>query len=580
MSERLYRWTKKRLREQVAVIRGELAPTIVLQNATYLNFARRKWLKGNIWVYEDRIVYVGDQLPNVMEGTEVIDCTNQFIVPGYIEHHAHPVQLYSPLAFAKYSSLTGTTTTINDNLVPFLLMEKKKALTFIEDLDKYLPTSMYWWCRYDSQTALENEDEYFSNARVMAWLEHHQVVQGGELTCWPRVLGGDDTILHWMQETTRLRKPIEGHFPGASERTLTQMALLGATSDHEAMTGEEALMRLNLGYITSLRYSSIRPDFPKIIEQLLELGVDHFDHFIMTTDGSTPSFYLNNGINKMIQIAIEKGVPIIDAYAMASYNVARYYNLDLKMGLIAPGRIAHLNILSAKDNPTPTSVLARGKWIVRDGEEQPFPTIDLSQYGITPLTIDWDITKDDFHFSMPVGIEMVNAVILKPYQISIEDTLDYLSYDHDESYFVMLDKNGKWRMNTLIKGFANRVSGFASSFSMTGDIVLIGKNKNDMMQAFNVLKEIGGGLVLVENGEVLATLPLKHFGIFSDKSLEEVAKEEKKLLQLLRERGHKHEDPIYSLLFSSSTHLPYIRVTQQGIYDVFKKTILFPSIMR
>ncbi|WP_429773967.1 hypothetical protein, partial [Bacillus licheniformis] len=27
-------------------------------------------------------------------------------------------------------------------------------------------------------------------------------------------------------------------------------------------------------------------------------------------------------------------------------------------------------------------------------------------------------------------------------------------------------------------------------------------------------------------------------------------------------------------------HLPYIRVTPKGIFDVMKKTVLFPSIMR
>lgn len=120
MTERIHRWTKKRLREQLTVIRGELAPTIVLQNATYLNFARRRWLNANIWIYEDRVVYVGDRMPKEKGETEIVDCTNQYVVPGYIEHHAHPFQLYNPQAFAEYSSLTGTTTTINDNLVFFI----------------------------------------------------------------------------------------------------------------------------------------------------------------------------------------------------------------------------------------------------------------------------------------------------------------------------------------------------------------------------------------------------------------------------------------------------------------------------
>lgn len=581
MSERIYRWTKRLLRQQLAVIRGELPPSIVLKNATYLNSARRKWLNGNIWIFRDRVVYVGEQMPNKLKDTEIVDCSDYFIVPGYIEHHAHPFQLYNPQAFAKYSSLRGTTTTINDNMMLFMSMNEKKALTMIEDLDEYLPMSLYWWCRYDSQTELEDEEEIFSNSKMMAWLDHHLVVQGGELTSWPKVLGGDDTILHWMQETKRLRKPIEGHFPGASERTLAQMAILGVTCDHEAMTGAEAVMRLNLGYTTSLRYSSIRPDFPKILEEMIELGVDDFNNCILTTDGSTPSFYEQGGIDKMIKIAIEKGVPAVEAYGMATFNVARYYHLDYKLGIIAPGRMAHLNFLTAKDNPTPTTVMARGRWIVRDDvlveNEAPF---EWNKYGVEPLNLEWEITPDDFHFSMPMGIEMMNSVILKPYQISIEDIHDHLSMEHDESYFVMLDKKGKWRMNTIIKGFADKVSGFASSFSNTGDIVLIGKNKKDMMKAFNVLKEQGGGIVLVENGEVLTTIPLTLFGMMSDKKMEEVIEEEKKLIALLKEKGYKHADPIYSLLFFSSTHLPYIRITQRGIYDVHKKTILFPSIMR
>lgn len=63
MTERIYRWTKKRLRQHLDVVRGEKAPSIVLKNATYLNHARRKWLKANIWIADDRIVYVGQELP-------------------------------------------------------------------------------------------------------------------------------------------------------------------------------------------------------------------------------------------------------------------------------------------------------------------------------------------------------------------------------------------------------------------------------------------------------------------------------------------------------------------------------------
>lgn len=582
MTQRAELWSKKQIRKQLQVVRGELAPTICLKNATYLNSVRKKWLQANIWIYEDRIIYVGKEMPLNIDTTEVIDCTDRFLVPGYIEHHAHPFQLYNPHTLAEYASVRGTTTLINDNLVWFLNMDKKRAFTLIEDLDK-LPTSMYWWCRYDAQTELdqEHEEEAFSYSKMKAWLEHPLVLQGGELTSWPKVLQGDDSMLHWMQETKKLGKPIEGHFPGASEKTLTKMALLGVNCDHESMTGKEALMRLEMGYTTSLRHSSIRPDLPKLLEELLELGLDDFSRVLMTTDGSTPNFYKEGIMDLCISIALEKGIKAEDAYAMATYNVARHYNLDDTLGMIAPGRLAHINILEEKNDPRPVAVLAKGQWVKKAGEEcssgSKFP---WANYEITPLDLNWELTENDLHFSMPLGVEMFNAVILKPYRISIDATVSIISAESDESFLIMIDRNGRWIINTVIKGFAKGVSGLASSYSTTGDIIIIGKNKQDMLKAFLQLKKQKGGIVLVEDEKVISGIELDLYGIMSSKPMEAVMKEEKELVDALKNRGYAFEDPISSLLFFSATHLPYIRITQKGIFDVKKKTVLFPSIMR
>lgn len=580
MPDKRYQWRNKQIREQIEVIDGKKAPTILLTNATYLNQGLKKWVTSNIWIYQDRIVYVGDATPELTTNTEVVDCTNQYIVPGYIEPHAHPFQLYNPHTLAQYASQGGTTTLISDNLIFNLLLEKKKAFTFIEDL-KSIPVSMYWWCRYDAQTEIEGEELTFSNATVNEWLHHESVLQGGELTSWPKVLEGDDLILHWMQETKLLRKPIEGHLPGASEKTLSRMKLLGVDCDHESMTGEDVYNRLALGYTTSMRYSSIRPDLPVILDELKELGITNFDRLTYTTDGSTPSFYKEGIIDKMIAIAIEKGVPEIDAYQMGTYNVAKHYSMDHLLGMIGPGRIAHLNFLDDIKNPTPKSVLAKGKWVKRNDKDLSiFKELDENKYGLTPLKFDWTLTMDDMQFSMPFGMEMVNSVIMKPYSISIEVSVDELSMDHDESFLMLVDRNGKWRINTVIKGFASKVTGFVSTYSNTGDFILIGKSRKDMLTAFQRMKEIGGGMVLVDHGEVIHEIQLPLLGVMSEKKIPELMKEETKLKELLVERGYKFDDPVYSLLFLSSTHLPYIRITPQGIFDVMKKTVLFPSIMR
>lgn len=169
---------------------------------------------------------------------------------------------------------------------------------------------------------------------------------------------------------------------------------------------------------------------------------------------------------------------------------------------------------------------------------------------------------------------------MEPYTIEIDNSVNQLSFDHDESYLSLFDKYGKWRVNTMLKGFATRIQGFVSSYSTTGDIIAIGKNKEDMLLAFKRMKEIGGGIVLAENGKILHEIPLHLSGGASIETYEKVLEREKALKELLFERGYTFDDPIYTLLFLQSTHLPYIRVTPKGIFDVMKKTVLFPSIMR
>ncbi|WP_409273254.1 adenine deaminase C-terminal domain-containing protein [Neobacillus sp. SCS-31] len=579
--EQRYRWKNKHLREHIDVLDGKLAPTILLKNCTYLNQVFRSWMKANIWIYDDRIVYVGEKLPENLVNCSTIDCSGKFIVPGYIEPHAHPFQLYNPHSFAAYASGRGTTTIINDNMALVLHLNKKKAFLLMKDL-RTIPASMFWWCRFDPQTEILNEEEIFSHAHIKSWLEHDAVIQGGELTGWPKLLAGDDMMLHWIQEAKRMRKQIEGHFPGASEKTLAKMMLLGADCDHEAMTGEEVLDRLMQGYTVSLRHSSIRPDLPSLLDDLKRLGITAYDHMMFTTDGSSSGFYRDGVIDQMIRIAINKGVPIIDAYNMATINPARYYNLSHIHGKIATGRVANINILSSVEEPCPVSVLAKGRWVKRDGEiiHESFPGLDWNSYGLEPLRPDLELTMDDLQFSMPFGIKMENAVITKPYSVSLEVSRERLSESHDECFFMLLDRNGKWRVNTILKGFANRLQGMASSFSNTGDIILIGKSKPDLLRAFNRMKEIGGGIVVSEGGEILCELPLRLGGLMTELPLEELMEKEKRLLEILRERGYSYSDPIYSLLFFSSTHLPYIRITQQGMYDVMNKMVLFPSIMR
>lgn len=576
--EQRFPWKISHLRGHTSILEGKKSPDLVLADVNYLNSSLHQWVRGNIWIYQDRIIYAGSGMPEKMNGTEVLHLEDKWIVPGYIEPHVHPFQLYNPHSFGEYAAKRGTTTFIQDNLMLLLLCDKKKALPFMQQF-KTSPLTYYWWSRLDSQTELRNEEEVFTNGEVLSWLDDPSVLLAGELTSWPKLAEGDDLLLSWVQEARLRYKRVEGHLPGASEKTIAKMSLLGVTGDHEAMTGDDVWKRLEQGLAVTLRHSSVRPDLPKLIRELKERNLYSFDSLMMTTDGSSPSFYESGVMDQLVQIAIDEGVEPIEAYHMVSYAIAKYYRLDYMQGMIATGRLATLNILSDPENPVPESVMSKGKWILKDGQEQePLFKPDWSE--INPLKIDWELEADDLQFSMPCGIDMVNNVITKPYSVSIDASVNELPRNNDESFLMLVDRHGEWKICTLIKGFASTLGGLASSFSSTGDILLIGKSKKDLLDAFKRMKEIGGGIVLMDQGEMLHEIPLSLGGVMSDQPMETLIEDEKKLRSVLKGCGYRFDDPVYTLLFLSSTHLPYLRVTQRGIYDVKKKTVLFPTIMR
>ncbi|HLQ84408.1 MAG TPA: adenine deaminase C-terminal domain-containing protein [Pseudogracilibacillus sp.] len=573
-------WRNKELREHISVIDEKLSPTIILKNGVYLNVFTKMWLEANIWIYHDRIIYVGEKLPENLTNVEVVDCTGQYLVPGYVETHAHPFQLHNPEELGHHAGKYGTTTLINDNLGIFNLKNKKKALSLIDAFHE-LPISMFWWGRYDSQTALRQEELIYTTADLFKWLEHPAVVQGGELTAWPELLAGDDRLLYWIQKTNQLKKPVEGHLAGASKEVLTKLKLFGVSSDHEALTGQEVLDRLEQGYHVALRYSSLRSDLPDILTDLEHLGLNHFDDLSFTTDASSPKFIEKGLINLCIDIAIMQGVPLVEAYRMGSYNAAKHIKLDDVVGSIAPGKIANINILYDKSDPNPLSVIAKGEWLVKEGYVMPYQQhINWSEYKTENIKYDWDLSEDDLQFSIPIGLKVESDIIMKPYAVGADITTDILPDKTPDAFLLLIDQYGKWRVNSVINGFTDSLGGLASSYSTTGDVIFIGKNKDDILIAAKRLKEIGGGIVLVDQGEIIYELKLALNGTMFIGGMETLINKEKEFNRILNKYGYPFENPLFNLLYLSATSIPYLRITQQGLYDVVKRETIVPANMR
>ena len=75
----------------------------------------------------------------------------------------------------------------------------------------------------------------------------------------------------------------------------------------------------------------------------------------------------------------------------------------------------------------------------------------------------------------------------------------------------------------FVRGFGLSRGAFASTFSHDAhNLVVVGVDDDDMVRAVERLVELGGGLVVVDGGEITAELPLPIAGLVSDRPLADV----------------------------------------------------------
>ena len=75
-----------------------------------------------------------------------------------------------------------------------------------------------------------------------------------------------------------------------------------------------------------------------------------------------------------------------------------------------------------------------------------------------------------------------------------------------------------------VQGFGLKAGAVASTVAHDShNLLIVGTNDEDMALAGNTLAEVGGGMIAVKNGAVIALLPLPIAGLMSDRTLEEVA---------------------------------------------------------
>ncbi|MCR8982244.1 adenine deaminase C-terminal domain-containing protein [Brevibacillus laterosporus] len=572
-------------KQLIRTAKGLEAASVWITGGTILDVYTKSWRKADIVLAGERIAYVGEKVPLVNEDTICINAKDKYIVPGYIEPHAHPFQWYNPFTLADYALQTGTTTMISDSLFFFQLLPYDKLSSLFDEINKH-PMKQFFWARLDSQT-LPDPEGVFQRERIKELLDHPLVIQAGELTDWRGILDEREELLEGMRYALDLGKRIEGHHPGASYQTLAIAAAHGVGACHESMKAEELLHRLQVGMYATLRHSSIRPDLPKLITEWLELDLPWSPRMMLTSDGATAPMLRNGVMDYTIRVAIESGMPIEEAYGMATLNPATYYGMDTEIGGIAPGRLADILLLTEKNNPTPETVIANGLIIVQEGQVvAKVPKSQMSDYVSGSLTMEEMVSDQWFLFpdktqalsldTLPV-ICMINAVISKLDETTVIHDWEELIQIPDAMLAVLIDPKTKQLTKAILRGFAVELEALATSFHASTEFLVLGRNPQSMKAALQEIMASKGGVAIIEKGEVLFHIPLPIGGKMTDESMEIVMEKSERFTTLMKGRGYRFDDPIYSLLFFTATHLPFVRFTKAGIYEVKTGSLIYPA---
>lgn len=564
-------------RRLTAVARGAAPADVYVRGGTLLNVYTGEVYPANVAIAGERIAYVGSRQDMVGTRTTVLDAAGRVLVPGYIDPHCHPAHVITPAALARHLLPLGTTTLFADTL-QFWELGGLRAFRTVADALARSPLKFYWMIRVHAQTRTTNEPKRFPVRDLTRALAHPWAVAAGEVTRWPEVHDGNADLLRRLDLALSRGQRVEGHTAGASAERLAAIAAGGLSSDHEPISAREVLERARLGIAVMLRESSLRPDLDGLLDALKE-APGLAARAMLTADGSMPAFIQEHGfVDHLIRTAMQRGVPPVDAYRMATLNPATYFGKDADLGGIAPGRYADVCVLEDLSEPRPLTVLARGRVAAREGRALVrVPEPSWARAFATPaarLTQRWRAHAGDFRLperaALPI-IRLVSAVITR---------LEERAPAPGDLYAALMDRAGRWVAPALLAGFGDRVDGLASTISTDFNVLVMGRRPESMARAVNRLLEVHGGVVLVDGDEVAWELPLPIGGIMTRGELPAAARAETELRAALAARGYPFHDPFFTFLFLAADFLPAVRLSPRGVWDVKGGRVLLPSRRR
>jgi len=570
-----------------AVAIGDKDADLVLENCSLVNVYSREILPEiQIAISQDRIAYVGKDASHTKgKKTVVMNLEKKYVTPGFADPHIHIDQFVSPAEFVKKSLLCGVTSLFVDSIdivstcgfrgfKEFIKMTHGLPVRFFHVIPGGLPV-----------------DRKFSRVKTLSFTEEksalkmQEVIGLGELFSWTKVTKRDSKTMKILSKALDNDCVINGHTAGASGKKLNAYIASGILSCHEPINFDQVVERLRLGMWIMIRDGSIRRDIKNIVPLILSNGT-YIDRLMFCSDGLDPIDITTFGhIDHCIRESVKLGLNQIDAISMASKNCFDYYNLGKDLGGISPGKLADVLVFDDLTKMKPKKIFVGGRLVVSNGTiVSKIKGYDIPKWLTKTIKLK-KFAEDNFSIKSNSGLVDVNVIKMKTEiitekiteSLTVEDGNVIPSPDKDVWKVAAFDRTFGSEKHTIgfLKNFGAKVGAFASTWNFhENNLIVIGSNERDMVIAANNLIKTQGGMVVVNEGKILSSLPLELAGIISRDNFENVSENFANLNATLTDAGCKFEKPHLVPLFLPFFALPDIRISSNGLVDIKDRVIL------
>ncbi len=568
------------LKRLIDVAMGREKPDLILKGAKVLNVFTEKLEEKDVALCGGLIAGLG-----VYDGDNVVDLSGKYIVPGLLDGHIHlESSLLTPTQFERASLAHGTTGVICD---PHEIanVAGTDGIDYMMKLCE--PLDMRVWFNLPScvpACPLEETGEILEAQDLRHYYNQEKVLGLAEVMNSVGVIDGDEKLLRKITDAKSRNRIVDGHAPFLSAKALCAYTAAGVESDHECTNSAEAIEKISRGQWIMVREGTAA----KNLDNLIPICAPPYCYRAMfCTDDRHPEDLLREGhIDHIIRKVVKKGIHPATAIKMATFNTASYFGLK-GYGAIAPGYKADLTVFSDFEDFEVSQVYIGGKLVAENGsvlKNKPdvIPEKDkiLQSFHMKPVTIDQLAIPEIMTFQRVIGLKkhelLTDEMLIQPTEdgrcnkgINVErDILKAVVFErhHDTGHIGI----------GFIHGYGLKSGAIATSVAHDShNLIVIGTNDEDIAAAANAVREMNGGLVVVNEGKVLEALPLPIAGLMSDLPIEEVDQRLCALKGAAKRLGVSDDiDPFMTLAFVSLPVIPTLRLNGKGLIDVEHQQIV------